>query len=206
MRGFLKRDCFLLWGNLGFNLCFVVSFGILAVFTDFSVSLASLYLVIMAASSIMSLFGYDERNGWEGYAAAVPNGRRAMVDARYVLTLLLGAAVMAIQFLFGLLAGEEVQTVTLLYGGGLLLYGAVLLPVNYRFGGTRGRLITTVTVLCLMLPFLGAVIFLAWQDLKLGRDMEGALAWLERGLLLAGLAAMGLSWPVSRRVMSRKEL
>ena len=92
MSGFLKRDLSLQAVNAKFYLCFVLAFAGLAVFTDFAASFASLYLVIFAGTSIMSLFSYDEANHWEAYAASAPNGRRATVDARYLLAALIGSS------------------------------------------------------------------------------------------------------------------
>ena len=61
------------------------------------------------------------------------------------------------------------------------------------------------TILALGIVILGAVVFLAWQDLMLGRDMSGALGLLSYGLPLGGAVLLALSWPLSKTIMTKKE-
>lgn len=213
MTGFLKRDAALLRTNLKFYLVFVLGFAVLSVFTDFSASFISLYLVVFAASSIMGLFSYDDMNHWQGYAAAAPNGRSAMVNARYLLSLLIALGVFLIQLILGLFDRANTPGYALFYGdlyflhaallyaGVFLLYTAILLPVSYRFGGTRSRMVMigVIAALAALIAVLGTLLRFDSVALALP-DFLPAL------VPAAGAAALALSWRLSLHIMANKEL
>lgn len=203
MKGFLKRDYYLLSGNLRFYVLFMAAFALLAVFTDFSISFFSLYMVIFGMSSILGLFSYDEFNHWTAYGAAVPAGRMAMVDARYLLALLVAAGMAAMQILLGLLGGEKgVITMTAIYSGVFLLYAAIALPVSYYFGGTKAR-----TVMIVVIGLMAGGVGVGGSILSIS-GVHGNLCLPPVTLLLPllGLAALALSRRVSLGIMAKKEL
>lgn len=203
MTGFLKRDYYLISGTLKFYVLFMAAFIILAVFTDFNSSFLSLYVVIFAMSSVMGLFSYDDMSRWTAYGAAAPAGRMAMVDGRYLLTLLISVGISLFQMLISLLGGEAGDLpMAALYGGGFLLYAAVTLPVCYHFGGTKAR-----TVMILIVAVMGALIGMGATTLQLSNGF-GRVSLPSPFLLLplAGIAALAISWRVSLGIMGRKEL
>lgn len=203
MKGFFKRDCYLISGNLRFYILFVAAFGLLTVFTDFNSSFLSFYLVIFAISSLMGLFSYDDFNHWMAYGATAPEGRRAMVKARYLLAVLVAAGIAALQFLLSLLGKEEgVLYMAAVYGGGFLLYASVTLPVCYRFGGTKARtaMVLIVAVLAALVGMGGAVL-----NISSGRG-HLLLPPVTLLLPLLGLAALALSYGISLGILGRKEL
>ncbi len=203
MKGFLKRDYYLLSGNLRFYVLFMAAFALLAVFTDFSVSFFSLYVVIFGMSSILGLFSYDEFNHWTAYGAAVPAGRTAMVDARYLLTVLIAAGMAVVQVLLGLLGGEgNTVPVAAVYSGVFLLYAAIALPVSYYFGGTKAR-----TVMIVVIGLMAGGVGVGGSILSI-RGVHGGLRLPPATLLfpLLGIGALALSWRVSLGIMGRKEL
>ena len=215
MSGFLKRDLSLQAVNAKFYLCFVLAFAGLAVFTDFAASFASLYLVIFAGTSIMSLFSYDEANHWEAYAASAPNGRRATVDARYLLAALIGGVVFLFQLVLGLFerSNDPVYApaydpltflhTALLYAGAFLLYAAVILPISYRFGGTKSRIVMIVVVAAFSaLIAVGATSLQVFSD----GDPLAVLGRLPALLPLLGAAALFISHRISRHILATQEL
>lgn len=203
MTGFLKRDLSLQAVNAKFYLCFVLAFAGLAVFTDFAASFASLYLVIFSGTSIMSIFSYDEANHWEAYAAAAPNGRRAMVDARYLLAAGIGVVVFLFQLVLGILDKSNQLETALLYTGAFLLYAAVILPIAYRFGGTKSRIVMIVVVAAFSaLIAIGATSLQVFAD----GDPLAILGVLPLLALPLGAAALLISHRVSCHIMANKEL
>lgn len=203
MKGFLKRDLCLIGGNLRFYICFIACIGILTAFTDMNLGFLSFYVVIFAMSTVTGLFSYDEFNHWTAYAAAVPGGRKKMVDARYLLLLLTVAVVLAIQLLLGLFGREEgVLTMAALYGGMFLVYAAVTIPINYHFGGTKARMAMVVLV-----AVLAAV--LAMGGTFMGLSSGFGKVSLPREILalpVIGAGALLVSYRVSLGIMSKKEL
>lgn len=203
MTGFLKRDLSLQAVNAKFYLCFVLAFAGLAVFTDFAASFVSLYLVIFSGTSIMSLFSYDEANHWEAYAAAAPNGRRAMVDARYLLAAGIGVVVFLFQLVLGILDKSNQLETALLYAGAFLLYAAVILPIAYRFGGTKSRIVMIVVVAAFSaLIAIGATSLQVFAD----GDPLAILGVLPLLALPLGTAALLISHRISCHIMANKEL
>lgn len=205
MTGFLKRDLSLQMVNAGFYLCFIAAFTILSIFSDFSAGFASLYLVIFSGSSIMSLFSYDDANHWEAYAAAVPKGRRAMVNARYVLVLLLAGVVFALQTVVGVFQKADLLDTALLYAGVLLVYAAVVLPIFYRFGGNKSRVIIVVIIalFSILVAFCTTTLSDGPGDIFLPSLSDRLLSLL---VLVVGLALLGISNLISRAIMAKKEL
>lgn len=203
MEGFLKRDFYLLSGNLGFYAVILAAFALLALFTDLSVSFLALYVVIFGMSSILGLFSYDDYNHWTAYGATAPAGRRDMVDARYLLVLLVAVGMAVTQLLLGLLDGEEgVLSMTAIFSGVYLLYASLALPVSYYFGGTKGR-----TVMIVMIALLAGAVGVGGSILSIS-SIHGSLRLPPVTLLLPllGLAALALSHRVSLGIMERKEL
>lgn len=203
MKGLLKRDLYLISGNLRFYICFIAVIGILTAFTDMNSSFLGLYVVIFAMSTVTGLFSYDEFNHWTAYAAVVPGGRKKMVDARYLLLLLTVAVVLAIQVLVGLLGREKgVLTMAALYGGMLLIYAAVTMPINYHFGGTRARMAMIVVV-----AVLAAVMAMCGTFLGISHGIGRVFLPTEILALPAiGAVALLVSYRVSLGIMSKKEL
>ena len=203
MKGFLKRDYYLISSNLRFYLLFMAAFALLAVFTDFSTSFFSLYVVIFAMSSVLGLFSYDDFNHWTAYGVAVPAGRMAMVDARYLLTVLITVGMAVVQILLGLLGREEgVLPMAAIYSGVFLLYAALALPVSYFFGGTKARTVMVVLVAC-----LAGAVGIGGSILNIS-SVHGRFRLPPVTLLLPllGVAALAISWRVAVGVMGRKEL
>ena len=84
MKGFSRREWYLLRPNAFFYGGFLAFFLVVCFFSQKAASFFPVYLLAFGNSSVLALFTYDETNGWRAYAAALPGGRRTMVDARYV--------------------------------------------------------------------------------------------------------------------------
>lgn len=203
MKGFLKRDLYLLALNGKFYLCFMGIFAILGIFTDFSMSFLYLYAVIFCASSVIGLFNYDEANHWGAYAAAVPDGRRAQVDARYLAALTVTGAAVVIMLLISLLSREAGGwAMALLYGGMGLVYLAITCPVQYRFG-SHGRLVMIILIAALAGAFgvAGSIGILSG-----GIDSDKSpMVMIALPLIAAGAVGMAISRRISLHIVAKKE-
>ncbi len=203
MKGFLRRDLYFLSINGKFYFCFMGVMAILAAFTDFGASFLYLYATIFCASSIMGLFSYDEANHWGAYAAAVPDGRRAQVDARYLAGVLVTGIAMAVMLLISLLTREAGSwALVLLYGGVAFIYLAVVCPLEYRFG-VRSRLLMIILIAALAGAFGavgGAVMISGGPDADKFPMLPGALF-----LIAVGLAGLVISRQISLGIVRRKE-
>ncbi len=202
MKGFLKQDLYHLALNTKFYLCFLAVMAVIAAATDMNVSFLTFYLMIFSASALLSLFSYDVANDWESYAAAVPGGRKAQVDGRYVLALLAWVEVTALVLALSFLPDPDGKNggwqTAVAMGAILLLYVDLVFPLNYRFG-PRSRVVLIV-IIGVAAGLMGVVMadgenFAAFSD-------PTAPTLL---LLVAGLALMPVSYAVSRVIVARKE-
>lgn len=215
MCGFLERDLTLLLPSMKFYGILIAVFTLIGLASRSTSDFAGLYLLLFPTVGLMSLFSYDEMNHWQGYAAAAPHGRRAMVDARYLLTAGLSAVVFVLRFLLNLLDRGNVFAYDFFYPAGFflqnalvflaafLLYGAVVLPLLFRFGAAKGRLFGILAgVLAAVISIGGMVLSTA-----VGAEVLAALPALLPTLLpLAAAGLFALSWLLSRRIMAKREL
>lgn len=204
MKGFLRRDGYLLALNLKFYLVFAAALAVLCVFSDFEASFLSFYIMIFCTSSLIGLFSYDEVNHWQGYAAAAPNGRKAQVDARYAIALWMSAGEIALLLVLCLLSKMSGGwAVALMYGGMMLVYVDIVFPLSYHFGA-RSRL---VMILILAAVAGGIGVGSSMMVISGGPDSHKAgLATVAAPLIGLGLVGMVISHRVSVAIMKRKEL
>lgn len=204
MKGFLKRDFYLLLPNLRFYAVFILIMGGVSLLRHTSmVNFFGFYVAIFAASSVLGLFSYDDMNHWQTYAAAAPHGRRGQVDGRYVIALLLGAGVMVTISLLYLLGRDLGQLSTaLLYGGMFLVYVDLAIPIGYRFGSNSR------TVMVIIIGALAAIGGMVGTMATISGSFSGSGSSLGFGIPLAliGLAGTVVSRWVSLGIMAKKEL
>lgn len=202
MKGFLRRDWSLLRINLWFYMIFILGASLLAIFTKTNAGFINTYVILFSTISVMNLFSYDEVNHWQAYAAAVPDGRRAMVDARYVLAVCMGVVVMVIQFavqgLSRASAGLPMAVLAALagasmYGGIFFCYTAIVLPIFYRFGSVKSRLVLIIVVAAFVGAMVGTSSLFFMQNT------------FPRYFLGVGAVALLVSWPISRAFVRGKE-
>ena len=148
MYALIYKDFLLLKKQLLYVLVLAVFYTVIAVSGFLSASILPGMVVLFATMLPITSFSYDEQARWGQYAAATPAGRRGVVAAKYLFSLLL--------LLLGLLLVSAL--ITLLVGLGLLreplptaLYAvlccgsvalgidAVLLPVLLKHGAEKGR-------------------------------------------------------------------
>ena len=206
MRGLLKRDWYLLRPNAFFYGGFLAFFLVVCFFSQKAASFFPVYLLAFGNSSVLALFTYDETNGWRAYAAALPGGRRTMVDARYVTGLAIALVTAVVSALSTAMAGDGVELWFMsIYGSATLLSLAISIPITFRFGGLRARLATLV----LFCALAGGITAMALADSRGGLStglapLEG-LAPLVGSLPFGCLVLYALSWRVSRNIMRKKE-
>ncbi len=204
MKGFFKRDLSLLLLNAKFYLCFLGVFAILTLFTDFDLSFLFLYVIIFSASCVLTLFSYDEANHWGAYAAAVPDGRRAQVAARYLMALLVLGAATALMLLLSLFSrGTWSNALTLLYAGLGLVSLAVICPLQYHFGN-RSRLVMLIAI-AVLAGSAGATGGAALIIGGPGSD-KSFLTLAALPLIALGLVGMVLSYRISLKIEADKDL
>ena len=211
MSGLIWKDLMVLRKTLKTYGLFFLFYFLMAAVGLFNISFVTAVLQLIVIMLPMSAFAYDEQAKWDRYAIALPLGRRRVVAARYLFTLLMVLIAAAFSLLTctvisitgnGLFL-ENLAAVLTTLGQGLLV-ADLLLPLNYKLGPERSR------------PYLYAIVFLPVIAL-VGAAQLGWLDWLDQVpesfvISLFALAALlpllgfPVSWLVSCRIMERKEV
>lgn len=199
MKGFLTQDLYLSRWNWLFLTGFMILFLLVSSSVQSMFQLWGIYGVIFSGSILMGCFYCDEENGWNGFAAAVPGGRKRMVDARYLMAALTAVWV-CVFMVMGSVLIETRLTLGLFYGGLTLAYLAVLFPICYRFGSAKTRIVLAggITALCCA----GGMI-LDMMEVRLW-ERQGLL-WQDLGMVLLGVVLCLLSRKLSLHIVAKKE-
>ena len=211
MMGLVKKDFYLAAGLARSYLIVAAIFLVLSLAGIYEFSFLSSFMSLLCIMLPVNVFSYDEQAKWDKYAAALPGGRRAVVQARYVFTLIvsagavvLGGAVGAAACLLDPTAGETLWEMVLstAAGGSVgILLNAVMLPLMFKFGVQKGRLYLALVLAILFGAFLGGVAALA------SAVQEPSVLILPLAAIpAAGLLALVPSYFLSLRVFRKKDL
>lgn len=195
-----------------------------AIATHVHASIVSVGLMMFSFFGYFSLFGNDEREGWEAVRLALPVTRRTVVRSRYLALILLFGMVSVAVNLIGVIMGAG--TALALYGQvgfvslpeGALLTGLFLVvylgylglttPIVFKMGLSKARIYFS-------LPFMLCLLFTldpvkeALQRTPISLDeISGSpsslLPLLAVGLVVA-LAIYGTSMLVSERIYEARD-
>ena len=211
MMGLVKKDFYLAVGLARSYLIVAAIFLVLSLAGIYEFSFLSSFMSLLCIMLPVNVFSYDEQAKWDKYAAALPGGRRAVVQARYVFTLIvsagavvLGGAVGAAACLLDPTAGETLWEMVLstAAGGSVgILLNAVMLPLMFKFGVQKGRLYLALVLAILFGAFLGGVAALA------SAVQEPSVLILPLAAIpAAGLLALVPSYFLSLRIFRKKDL
>ncbi len=211
MMGLVKKDFYLAAGLARSYLIVAAIFLVLSLAGIYEFSFLSSFMSLLCIMLPVNVFSYDEQAKWDKYAAALPGGRRAVVQARYVFTLIvsagavvLGGAVGAAACLLDPTTGETLWEMVLstAAGGSVgILLNAVMLPLMFKFGVQKGRLYLALVLAILFGAFLGGVAALA------SAVQEPSVLILPLAAIpAAGLLALVPSYFLSLRIFRKKDL
>lgn len=147
MLGLIKKDFLLIKANLKSMAIIFIVYLILAFQGTFDVTFVIPLIGIML---FISTFSYDDFNNWNSYAVTLPDGRRNVVRAKYIasiiLTVVLGAVTLAIGIGISYTKTNGInlnEIISSLMGTVLssVIIIALLYPIVFKFGATNGRII-----------------------------------------------------------------
>ena len=182
----------------------------LVLFTMLSLNGSSSLLVMLPLIGLMlyfSTFSYDEYNKWDAYAISLPNGRKNVVKAKYIGTLLLMALtlVLAVIIMFiiskfntNLNFAESLYT---LLGStcGMMLFQSIMYPLVIKFGIEKGRIVLIIFVLA-----FSAATALFFQNAKMP-NLDGLTKYITSIGPVVVIALLIISYLISRKAYNNKE-
>lgn len=216
MTGLIAKDFLVSKRSLKAYFGIMIFYAVLTFMGVFNISFVTAFVSVMLIMLPIGAFSYDEAAKWDRYAMALPLGRRAVVGARYLFTLLVTLISLALALLSGVAVSvtgqgsfiEVMVTAFATLASGLLV-SDLLLPLCYKLGAERARpylyAIIFIPMIVLFLAFrMGVRIDASWLD-RLALSSPGALLALSALPLLAALALMFVSYLISCRIAANKE-
>ena len=102
MKGLLQKDLYMIWRYGRMLLAVSALFVVFGAFSKGENFFFIIYPVLFAGVLPVTLLSYEERFGWDKYCDTLPLGRKTVVSARYIMTLLcflvLYVLTLAVQF------------------------------------------------------------------------------------------------------------
>ena len=156
MLGLIKKDFLLMKSNIKSMIIIFIVYLILAFQNTFD---ATSVVPIMGIMLFISTFSYDDFNNWNSYAITLPDGRKNVVKAKYIasiiLIVILGILSLCISIGINYARTNTVslsQIIPSLMGSLLSssIVVSLLYPVVFKFGATNARIILFAVVFGIM--------------------------------------------------------
>lgn len=210
MLGLIKKDFLLIKANLKSMVIIFIVYLILAFQGTFDVTFIVPLIGIML---FISTFSYDDFNNWNSYAVTLPNGRKNVVIAKYIasiiLTAVLGIVALAIGVGIGYAKTNNInieEIISSLMGTILssVIIISLLYPIVFKFGATNGRIILFAVIFGI--AGIGALIS-QFVDMT---PIINMINELDNYVLIAipiiSIILLGISYLISNKIYQNKEL
>ncbi len=207
MKGFVYKDLRLL-GNLWKTYAMILGIFLLLTVTGvyeptFFLTMTAMLLCMYPATS----FSYDELAKWDRFAITVPDGRKKVVQGKYMFALILLLGALAVNLLLSLalpLLGKGLPDTNLIIAvagtAAAFLLNAVLLPLLFRFGSQKGRIFLVVGI-AFIAGILGALSVIGTSVSFGSGDLIPCLIVL----LALALGLLFVSYRVSLNIYKKKD-
>lgn len=208
MIGLIKKDLLIIKSNIRLVLVMFLVFFLMSWQGEFDMSFAPAFVSIML---FMSTFSYDEYNKWNAYAVTLPNGRKNVVVAKYVATLILIFISIFVTVLLNIVIGiinnnvclEEVISTMSGCFLGIVIIEAIMYPLIFKYGIEKGRIGLFIGSFGIvgMIGLLSKVIKIniPGQVLNFINDYFIIMAFV------LSIIALGISYKVAEKIYLKKE-
>lgn len=209
MIGLIKKDFLLIKANLKqmiiiFVICLLLTFqGTFDV--TFVVPLIGIMLFI-------TTFSYDDFNNWNSYAITLPKGRKNIVRAKYIssiiLTIILSilSLTLAVAISYTKTNSINIEKILSSLMGTLLssvIIISLLYPIIFKFGATNGRIILFIVVFSI--AGIGAIIT-QFVDLTFILNMINKLDnYVLIAIPIISIIMLSISYLISNKIYKNKE-
>lgn len=206
MLGLIKKDLLMIKGNLkAVGIIFVIFIG-MAIFQDMNLAFLPVFISFVL---FMSTFSYDEYNKWDSYVTTLPNGRKNVVGAKYITTLLLLFASTILTIILSIAVETtrnefDMKEMLGTIGGSIMatvLLVSITYPIIFKFGNEKGR------IAMFAVAFLGTSLFaFLLKSVKVSKNV--VLFFEQYGILFLIIVLVILlfgSYLLSKRIYEKKE-
>ena len=194
--------------------------GMTAVGVFEGMSMVNSFAAMFSVSIPLACFSLDELARWEKFAVTLPLGRKGIVQAKYVLILLLTVGTTLLIMLMNLALFAFFPSrisslpVGLLSVAGItaasLLIHAVMMPACFRFGVQKARVAVFVTLGATVAAITGIGMMTTFpMRATAAISGWGPMLWqitaMVLGVLVVALALLFVSYQVSLRIYEKRE-
>ena len=157
MTGLLIKDFYNVRKQIIWYLLMLLCFCALSVFMHNS-SFGATIGILVTVSVLLTAFAYEEKDGWNKFAAASGMGKWTIVGEKYILGLIFSVLSTAAYLVAFMLIKDYCDWIDFILPVFMqLIMFAVMLPVVFRFGTERGRVYMIVAMIILMVVLIFAL-------------------------------------------------
>ena len=209
MLGLIKKDFLLIKANLKSMVIIFIVYLILAFQGTFDVTFIVPLIGIML---FISTFSYDDFNNWNSYAVTLPNGRKNVVRAKYIasiiLTVILGVIALAIGVGISHTKTNSInldEIISSLMGTMLssVIIISLLYPIVFKFGATNGRIILFAVVFGI--AGIGALIAQFVDTTPIINMINRLDSYSLIAIPIISVILIGISYLISNKIYQNKE-
>ena len=209
MLGLIKKDFLLIKANSKSMVIIFIVYLMLAFQGIFDVTFIVPLIGIML---FISTFSYDDFNNWNSYAVTLPNGRKNVVRAKYIasiiLTIILGAVALAISIGIGYAKTNNINLEEILSSlMGTILSNVIIIsllyPIVFKFGATNGRIILFAVVFGI--AGIGALIAQFVDTTPIINMINRLDSYSLIAIPIISAILLGISYLISNKIYQNKE-
>lgn len=209
MLGLIKKDFLLIKANSKSMVIIFIVYLMLAFQGIFDVTFIVPLIGIML---FISTFSYDDFNNWNSYAVTLPNGRKNVVRAKYIasiiLTAILGVAALTIGVGISYIKTNSInldEIMSSLMGTILssVIIISLLYPIVFKFGATNGRIILFAVVFGV--AGIGALIAKFVDMTFIINMINGLDSYSLIAIPIISIILLGISYLISNKIYQSKE-
>ena len=209
MLGLIKKDFLLIKANSKSMIIIFIIYLMMAFQGTFDVTFIVPLIGIML---FISTFSYDDFNNWNSYAVTLPDGRKNVVRAKYIASIILTIILAAVALVIGIgISYTKTNSINLneiissLMGTMLssVIIISLLYPIVFKFGATNGRIILFAVVFGI--AGIGALIA-QFVDMTSIINMINRLdSYSLIAIPIISVILIGISYLISNKIYQNKE-
>ena len=209
MLGLIKKDFLLIKANLKSTIIIFVIYIMLAFQGTFDVTFIIPLIGIML---FISTFSYDDFNNWNSYAVTLPNGRKNVVRAKYIASIILTIILAIVSLTIGIgISYTKTNSINLdeiissLMGTMLssIIIISLLYPIVFKFGATNGRIILFAVVFGI--AGIGALIAQFVDTTPIINMINRLDSYSLIAIPIISAILLGISYLISNKIYQNKE-
>ena len=209
MLGLIKKDFLLIKANLKSMIIIFVIYIMLAFQGTFD---ATFIVPLIGIMLFISTFSYDDFNNWNSYAVTLPNGRKNVVRAKYIASIILTIILAAVALTIGIgISYTKTNSINLdeiissLMGTMLssIIIISLLYPIVFKFGATNGRIILFAVVFGI--AGIGALIAQFVDTTPIINMINRLDSYSLIAIPIISAILLGISYLISNKIYQNKE-